>query len=63
MAARARDTMTTAPQRKWIMYMLVLAKMTMPKLVMRFKENNEIFKDGTVKGCVVGIRCPYQTQG
>jgi len=48
------------------MYMLVLAKKSMPKLaklVMRFKENNEIFKDRTVKGCVVGIRCPDQTQG
>jgi len=46
-AARARDAMTTAPQRKRIMYMLVLAKMTMPKLaklVMRFNENDEIFK-------------------
>ena len=26
------------------------------KLVMRFKENTEIFKDGIVKGCVVGMR-------
>jgi len=46
--------------------MLVLAKMTFPKLaklVMRFKENIEILQDGTVKGCVVGIRRPDQTQG
>ena len=66
MAARARDPMTTARKRKLIMYMLVLSKMSMPKLtklVMRFKENNVIFKDGTVKDYVVGICCPDQTQG
>jgi hypothetical protein len=42
---------------------VAFSKLPMPKvakLLMWFKENTEIFKDGTVKGCVVGIRCPDQ---
>ena len=68
MTARAPDTMTTAPRRKRIIYMggLRPSMHKVAKLVILFKENPEISKDGTVKDGVVGIRCPdqsHQSQG
>jgi len=54
--------MTTAPKRKRIMC-IVLAKMSMRKLAelfVRFNQNNEIFKDGTVRAVLSAYTVPIK---